>query len=266
MHGNVFNWDYYRDASTTTARTTTSAWRRSPRWSTRSAPSAAARPRCCSTPATRSRARRWRPTTPSRSRSPRPARRTRWPRAMNVIGYDAVTLGNHEFNYGLPLLRPVDPPARLPGAGRERGRRAHRPPAFPPYVIKKVSLGRRRADAPGRHPRPDQPGHRHLGQGQRRGQAALPRLVTTAAKWVPIMRAPAPTSSSSPRTAATAAPPATARAAEREPVRADRRAGARHRRDPLRPRAHRGRRSASSPTRRPASRCCCPSRRGGASG
>ena len=25
-------------------------------------------------------------------------------RAMNVIDYDAVTLGNHEFNYGLPLL------------------------------------------------------------------------------------------------------------------------------------------------------------------
>ena len=25
-------------------------------------------------------------------------------RAMNAIGYDAVTLGNHEFNYGLPLL------------------------------------------------------------------------------------------------------------------------------------------------------------------
>jgi len=25
-------------------------------------------------------------------------------RAMNVLHYDAVTLGNHEFNYGLPLL------------------------------------------------------------------------------------------------------------------------------------------------------------------
>lgn len=26
-------------------------------------------------------------------------------RAMNTMGYDAATLGNHEFNYGLPLLR-----------------------------------------------------------------------------------------------------------------------------------------------------------------
>ena len=25
-------------------------------------------------------------------------------RAMNILRYDAVTLGNHEFNYGLPLL------------------------------------------------------------------------------------------------------------------------------------------------------------------
>ncbi len=25
-------------------------------------------------------------------------------KAMNAIGYDAVTLGNHEFNYGIPLL------------------------------------------------------------------------------------------------------------------------------------------------------------------
>ncbi len=24
-------------------------------------------------------------------------------RAMNAIGYDVVTLGNHEFDYGLPL-------------------------------------------------------------------------------------------------------------------------------------------------------------------
>ena len=29
-------------------------------------------------------------------------------RAMNAIGYDAVALGNHEFNYGLPLLGHVD--------------------------------------------------------------------------------------------------------------------------------------------------------------
>ena len=36
-------------------------------------------------------------------------------RAMNVIDYDAVTLGNHEFNYGLPLLAPVDQAAGLPG-------------------------------------------------------------------------------------------------------------------------------------------------------
>ena len=45
-----------------------------------------------------------------------------------------------------------------------------------------------------------------------------------------------------------------------------RRAGARHRRDPGRPRPPRDPASASSPTRPPASRCCCPSRSTGACG
>jgi 2',3'-cyclic-nucleotide 2'-phosphodiesterase/3'-nucleotidase len=35
-------------------------------------------------------------------------------RAMNAMGYDAATLGNHEFNYGLPLLRRALHGARFP--------------------------------------------------------------------------------------------------------------------------------------------------------
>jgi len=30
-------------------------------------------------------------------------------RAMNLVGYDAAALGNHEFNYGIPLLRTFHP-------------------------------------------------------------------------------------------------------------------------------------------------------------
>lgn len=62
-------------------------------------------------------------------------------RAMNVIDYDAVTLGNHEFNYGLPLLdlwiRQLGFPALAANAVNARTGK----PAFLPYVIKKVSLG-----------------------------------------------------------------------------------------------------------------------------
>ncbi|MEK8105364.1 hypothetical protein NKG94_09620 [Micromonospora sp. M12] len=60
---------------------------------------------------------------------------------MNVIDYDAVTLGNHEFNYGLPLLdlwiRQLGFPALAANAVNARTGK----PAFQPYVIKKVSLG-----------------------------------------------------------------------------------------------------------------------------
>ncbi len=35
-------------------------------------------------------------------------------RAMNIMGYDAATLGNHEFNYGLPLLQKALAGAKFP--------------------------------------------------------------------------------------------------------------------------------------------------------
>jgi 2',3'-cyclic-nucleotide 2'-phosphodiesterase/3'-nucleotidase len=62
-------------------------------------------------------------------------------RAMNVIRYDAVTLGNHEFNYGLPLLdlwiRQLGFPALAANAVSAKTGR----PAFTPYIIKKVDVG-----------------------------------------------------------------------------------------------------------------------------
>ena len=51
--------------------------------------------------------------------------------AMNTIGYDAAALGNHEFNYGIPLLRTLRRAARLPAARRQRGRRRQRPARLP---------------------------------------------------------------------------------------------------------------------------------------
>ncbi len=46
--------------------------------------------------------------------------------AMNAIGYDAVALGNHEFNYGIETLRKVRGAVRFPAAGRQRGGRERR--------------------------------------------------------------------------------------------------------------------------------------------
>ena len=43
-------------------------------------------------------------------------------RAMNPIGYDAAALGNHEFNYGIDTLRTFESAARLPAARCQRRR------------------------------------------------------------------------------------------------------------------------------------------------
>nr|WP_221376387.1 5'-nucleotidase C-terminal domain-containing protein [Actinoplanes polyasparticus] len=110
-------------------------------------------------------------------------------RAMNMLRYDAVTLGNHEFNYGLPLLdlwiRQLGFPALAANAVNARTGR----PAFTPYVIKKVS--------PGRHAPTlrvgilglTNPGVAIWDRANVEGRLEFLDLVATAAKWVPIMRA-----------------------------------------------------------------------------
>ncbi|MCY1141928.1 5'-nucleotidase C-terminal domain-containing protein [Actinoplanes sp. Pm04-4] len=110
-------------------------------------------------------------------------------RAMNVLRYDAVTLGNHEFNYGLPLLdlwiRQLGFPALAANAVNARTGR----PAFTPYVIKKVS--------PGRHAPTlrvgilglTNPGVAIWDRANVEGKLEFLDMVATAAKWVPIMRA-----------------------------------------------------------------------------
>jgi len=93
--------------------------------------------------------------------------------AMNHIGYDAAALGNHEFNYGIPLLHAFADQLDFPLLGANALDTATGLPAFRPYVIKTVEV---EGEEPikGRHPGPDQPRHRHLGQGQRRGQDDFP--------------------------------------------------------------------------------------------
>ncbi|WP_407664328.1 bifunctional metallophosphatase/5'-nucleotidase [Micromonospora parastrephiae] len=110
-------------------------------------------------------------------------------RAMNVIDYDAVTLGNHEFNYGLPLLdlwiRQLGFPALAANAVNARTGK----PAFQPYVIKKVSLGfaapTLRVGILGL----TNPGVAIWDKGNVEGKLRFDDMVATAAKWVPIMRA-----------------------------------------------------------------------------
>ncbi|GAA4963432.1 bifunctional metallophosphatase/5'-nucleotidase [Actinoplanes utahensis] len=110
-------------------------------------------------------------------------------RAMNVLHYDAVTLGNHEFNYGLPLLnlwiRQLGFPALAANAISVKTGK----PAFTPYVIKKVSVGRHapalRVGILGL----TNPGSAIWDKANVEGRIEFTDMIAAAAKWVPIMRA-----------------------------------------------------------------------------
>lgn len=58
--------------------------------------------------------------------------------AMNAIGYDAAGLGNHEFNYGIPLLRTWEKQLDFPLLGANVHDAVSGQRAFTPYVLKRV--------------------------------------------------------------------------------------------------------------------------------
>ncbi len=59
--------------------------------------------------------------------------------AMNLIGYDAAALGNHEFNYGIPLLRTFESQLNFPLLGANAVDPATGLPVFRPYLVKTIT-------------------------------------------------------------------------------------------------------------------------------
>ncbi|MEU5789986.1 5'-nucleotidase C-terminal domain-containing protein [Micromonospora purpureochromogenes] len=109
--------------------------------------------------------------------------------AMNILKYDAVTLGNHEFNYGLPLLATWISQLGFPALAANAVNAATGKPAYLPYVIKKVRLGG--WDSPTINVGIlglTNPGVAIWDKGNVEGKLVFPDMVETAAKWVPIMR------------------------------------------------------------------------------
>ncbi|MGI5237474.1 bifunctional metallophosphatase/5'-nucleotidase [Dactylosporangium sp. CA-139066] len=187
-HGNVYNWDYYRDAEyddgahndvglakVATLVNQIRAERRGKATLVLDAGDTIQ-----GTPLATYYAKQ-EPITATRERHP-------MARAMNVIRYDAVTLGNHEFNYGLPLLdlwiRQLGFPALAANAVNAKNGR----PAFTPYIIKKVDLGR---DAPQLRVGIlglTNPGVAIWDRGNVEGKLRFEDMIATAAKYVPEMR------------------------------------------------------------------------------
>ncbi|MET7859088.1 5'-nucleotidase C-terminal domain-containing protein [Streptomyces sp. NPDC005318] len=107
--------------------------------------------------------------------------------AMNAIGYDAAALGNHEFNYGIPVLRKFEEQCDFPLLGANALDAKTLQPAFAPYVIKRM-----------RTPHgPDvkvgilgltNPGIAIWDKANVSGKMVFPGLEEQAAKFVPRLR------------------------------------------------------------------------------
>jgi 2',3'-cyclic-nucleotide 2'-phosphodiesterase/3'-nucleotidase len=107
--------------------------------------------------------------------------------AMNAIGYDAVALGNHEFNYGIETLRKFESQCRFPLLGANALDAKTLKPAFPPYLMKTFRV-------PGAPPVKvavlglTNPGIAIWDKAYVQGKLTFPGLEEQAAKWVPKLR------------------------------------------------------------------------------
>ncbi|MCW8120106.1 MULTISPECIES: bifunctional metallophosphatase/5'-nucleotidase [Streptomyces violaceoruber group] len=107
--------------------------------------------------------------------------------AMNAIGYDAVALGNHEFNYGIETLRRFEEQCDFPLLGANAVDAKTLQPAFPPYFMKTFRVK-------GAPPVKvavlglTNPGIAIWDKAYVQGKLAFPGLEEQAAKWVPKLR------------------------------------------------------------------------------
>ena len=108
--------------------------------------------------------------------------------AMNYIGYDAAALGNHEFNYGVPLLRTFADQLDFPLLGANALDAATGLPAFAPYVIKTIKPDGEKPIKVGILGLTN-PGIAIWDKANVDGQLTFPGLVEQAALWVPRVRA-----------------------------------------------------------------------------
>ncbi|MFE6225767.1 bifunctional metallophosphatase/5'-nucleotidase [Streptomyces sp. NPDC057854] len=107
--------------------------------------------------------------------------------AMNAIGYDAAALGNHEFNYGIPVLRKFEEQCDFPLLGANALDARTLRPAFPPYSIHRLRTPH------GKDVRVavlglTNPGIAIWDKANVTGKMVFPGLEEQAAKWVPKLR------------------------------------------------------------------------------
>ncbi|MFJ2344385.1 bifunctional metallophosphatase/5'-nucleotidase [Streptomyces antimycoticus] len=107
--------------------------------------------------------------------------------AMNAIGYDAAALGNHEFNYGIPVLRKFEEQCDFPLLGANALDAKTLRPAFAPYWMTRLRTpcGREvKVAVLGL----TNPGIAIWDKVNVQGKMTFPGLEEQAAKWVPRLR------------------------------------------------------------------------------
>ncbi len=188
LHGNIFNWDYFKDAEYSDAkgnakglsRVSTLVNQVRAEKGRRNTMLIDAGDTIQGTPLTYYYAKVDPITAPGGPVHPMAA-------AMNAIGYDAVALGNHEFNYGIETLRKFEDQCDFPLLGANALDAKTLKPAFPPYFIKRFCV-------PGA---PDvkvavlgltNPGIAIWDKAYVEGKMVFPGLEEQAAKWVPKLR------------------------------------------------------------------------------
>lgn len=113
-------------------------------------------------------------------------------RAMNAVGYDAVALGNHEFNYGLELLDTWIEQMDAPVLAANAVHHGTQEPAYRPYVLKRMQVDC--LDKPGTQPLVvgvlglTNPGSIIWDRHHVEGVLEFQDLVDSARRWVPVMR------------------------------------------------------------------------------
>lgn len=108
--------------------------------------------------------------------------------AMNAMDYDAAALGNHEFNYGLDLLRKFESQLDFPLLGANAVDVKSGKPAFTPYIIKTVKTKGNKPVKVGILGLTN-PGVAIWDKNNVDGKLEFPGIVEQAQKYVPQMKA-----------------------------------------------------------------------------
>ena len=108
-------------------------------------------------------------------------------KAMNAIGYDAVTLGNHEFNYGLPMLAAWVKQMKAPVLGANAVDARTGLPAYLPFTFKQMKVAGKRPITVGVLGLTN-PGIAIWDKANVEGKLRFTDLVKSAKFWVPLMR------------------------------------------------------------------------------